>query len=53
VEVRLGGQVELDKMKVPLNIQVNSDGDAEKYGEMRKFIAAHKAKRKEGGGTEK
>jgi hypothetical protein len=47
VEVRLGGQVELGKMKVPLNVQVKSGGDAGKSGEIAKFIAAHEAKRKE------
>jgi hypothetical protein len=53
VEVWLGGQVELGKMKVPLNIQVKSGTEGQKSGEIGKFIAAHEAKRKEGGEADK
>jgi len=37
--VWLGGQVHLDKIKVPLNVEVKSGGEIEK------FIAEHRAKR--------
>jgi len=40
MELWLGGLVQLDKIKVPLNVQVKS------AGEIEKFIAKHKAKRK-------
>jgi len=40
MELWLGGLVQLDKIKVPLNVKVKSGG------EIAKFIAEHKAKRK-------
>jgi hypothetical protein len=40
VELWLGGNVELDKVNVPLNVDVKSDGEIEK------FVAGHEAKRK-------
>ncbi len=46
VQVWLGGQVELGKMKVPLNIQVKSGAEGDKDGDIGKFIAAHETKRK-------
>jgi len=41
VEVWLGGQVDLDKVKVPLNVEVKSGGEIEK------FISGHEAKRQQ------
>jgi len=52
VAVWLGGQVELDKMKVPLTIKVNSGGEPGNSGDIEKYIAAHEAKRKVAGKTQ-
>jgi hypothetical protein len=41
VELWLGGQVDLSKVEVPLNLKVESGGEIEK------FIAAHKLKGKQ------
>jgi hypothetical protein len=46
LQLWLGGDVELDKVKVPPNVEVQSGGEIER------FVAAHEAKRKEPQSTE-
>ncbi|NQT84027.1 hypothetical protein HQ563_13455 [bacterium] len=46
VELWVGGEVELDRLKAPVNMEVRASGKGEEFDKIEKFTEEHNAKRK-------